>query len=453
MKYKKFPIADTAVRFMLRVPYLMNLYYSMTIYEDPSIPTLCVNGVSVWVNPAFWNQLTRDQKLTAIAHEVFHKMLMHPTRRGARDMFVWNIAGDFIINDMLVQMNFTPLQNLTIDGKPWSWCYDPKLVAKGGGTTEGVYDEIIREAEQNGQGQEGQGEGEGGEDGDEGEGDGEDSNDGGNQSGGTSPGDARRGKKNDPFQRASEQAKRRLGGFQDIRDFGETPDGDVDEGEDGKGVGESPADHEQRVRKEIKDAEMQAKMQGTSPAWMERVIGNAFHAQVKWHEVLEQYLKSLHQSDYSWSRINRRELIKTGCIAPDMWQPSMGPIAIFIDTSGSIGDNELGLFLKHLRDVLEQVRPKGIDIFYWDTDLKKHEHFDRCEYEIDTMMLKPVGGGGSVFRGMPRAIDNHCDELPDCALIFTDMYVDFPREMPVPTVWLSSSHIETAPFGSVLKIN
>src|SRR5574337_917215 len=146
MKYRPFTqMSETAVRLALRVQYIMGLYYSLQFYEDESIPTLCVNGVACWVNPKFWNQLTRDQKLTATAHEIGYKMLLHPTRRGGRDPFIWNVAGDYVINLMLVESGFVPLKDMTIDGKPWSWCCDEKYA---GMTTEQVYDAIIKEAEE-----------------------------------------------------------------------------------------------------------------------------------------------------------------------------------------------------------------------------------------------------------------------------------------------------------------
>src|SRR6266566_731731 len=138
---KPFAAGETAVRMMLRYPWFMGLYYSMQLYEDADMPmkTLATNGVSIWIDPTFWGQLSRDHRMTAIAHEMGHKMLLHMTRRGDRNPFMWNIAGDHVINLMLKESGFAPLAGLTINGNPWSWFCDDKYK---GWTTERVDDDI-----------------------------------------------------------------------------------------------------------------------------------------------------------------------------------------------------------------------------------------------------------------------------------------------------------------------
>jgi len=430
--YKLFKgMADTAVRMMLRAPYLMVLYYSMTIYEDESIPTLCVNGVSMWVNPKFWNQLSREQKLTAAVHEVMHKMCLHTTRRGGRDPYIWNVAGDHYINPRLKAMHFAPLENLTIDGKPWSWICDDKY-AGSEWTTEAIYDDLVKEAEsQQPQGdmpqpcdEEGDGEGEG----EEGE-DGEDNT------------------KAPPRRPGSEDAEKRLGPMHDVRDYGTTPDGEEDES-----ATQDKEEFEDQVRRELAEARQQAKEKGNAPGWLERVVGQAFHVKANWYDTLFEYLKGMSKADYSWRRWSKREFIKTGCIAPDMYQPAMGGVLKFIDTSGSISEDDLSLYDKHMRDVLEQVKPRWITLAYWDTQLHRIDRFEKFEYDVDTSMLNPVGGGGTDFSDWQDVIDD-MEEMPDVVLAYTDMCATFPREaLTVPTVWLSTSSVSEAPFGTVINI-
>lgn len=474
-RWKKFAgMADTAVRMMLRVPYLMVLYYSMTIYEDESIPTLCVNGVSVWVNPKFWDQLSREQKLTAIVHEVFHKMLLHMTRRGGRDPWLWNLAGDHLINNRLVAMKFEPLTNMVIDGKKWSWVCDPKY-ADPKWTTESIYDDLVKEAEAKNPSPKGGSEAQAGEEDAGDSGDAADSDGSGDDAeaegeGGGAGADVRDGQASDgrvlgkagnvqgpaTSQRraGSVDAERQLGPLADIRDFGTGPDGsDIpDDQSGGDDNTESISDFEGRVRKELKDAEAQAKMQGNAPGWLERVIGNAFHTKVNWFDTLFEYLKGMSKADYSWARWSKRDFIRTGCIGPDMYQPAMGGILKFIDTSGSIGGDDIALYDKHMMDVLEQVKPKWVAIAYWDTLLHRLDKFERYEYDIDTSMLKPVGGGGTDFSNWQQVLDE-LEEQPDVVLAYTDMCATFPRApLSVPTVWLSTTSISTAPFGTVINI-
>jgi predicted metal-dependent peptidase len=472
--YDKFEgTSETAVRLMLRVPYIMVLYYSLTFYTSKVISTLAVNGVACWINPSFWAQLSRDQRLTAIAHEIGHKMLLHPTRRGARDPILWNIAGDYVINLMLVESGFVPLANLIIDGMPWSWLYDIKYQ---GMTTEQVYDALLKEIDD----EEGEEEGESGDEEGEEAGDGsgkgrgnptrpgkgkgkgnpDDSADGESASD-TSAGDDGEGSAGDTEDgggngvrprrsRAMAKAEAKLGPMRDLLDFGTDPEGNRHE--DPERGSESAEEFEERMKQELNAAEAVAKMQGKVPGWMQRVLTNAQHQKVPWPEVLEQYLKSMVQADYSWRRFNKREYCKIGILTPDMYEPAMGGIVLFVDCSGSIGARDLGIFGGHFRDVLEQVRPKWVEVVYFDTQsYAPFDRFERAEFSEDTSRLKPKGGGGTSFEFFARHIED-MDEQPEVAMCFTDMYGPFGPEPSVPMIWLSNSSVEKAPHGAVIGI-
>jgi predicted metal-dependent peptidase len=43
---------------------------------------------------------------SVVAHETWHCALLHPFRRGKRDHFRWNVACDYVINDLLVRDGF-----------------------------------------------------------------------------------------------------------------------------------------------------------------------------------------------------------------------------------------------------------------------------------------------------------------------------------------------------------
>lgn len=437
-------MSETAVRLMLRAQYFMPLYYGMTIYEDDSIPTLCTNGASLWVNPAFWSQLNRDQRLTAAAHEIGHKMLLHTTRRGERNPFIWNCAGDYVINLMLAESGFVPLSGFTINGKPFTWLYDEKYA---GMTTEAVYDAIIKEAEerygqtgkappQNGSKGKSQGQGNGTPaPGSAGVGDTGRTEEDQEQADGQHGGNGR--------ERAIRDAEKRLGGFRDLVDFGDDPQGNKTE----DGVA---GDFEQKVRKELKEAEMTAKMAGNAPGWLERVVGNAFHSKVNWFEVLEQWIRGLSQADYSWSRFSRREFVKSGALSPDVYQPALGGIVVFADTSGSISGHELAIYGKHLIDIFEQVKPKWVEIVWFDTRVHGVQRFERGEYE--DFQPTPVGGGGTDFSWFARYIEEDVEERPDVVMCLTDMYGPFGPEVELPFIWLSTSNIDEAPYGQVIQV-
>jgi len=105
-----------------------------TEHMGQAIPTMAVDGVSMYYNPEFVHKLSEREQEGVLAHEVMHCCFQHFTRRGYRDPMIWNIAGDHVINNDLMEAGFTlPLPN----------CCDPKYK---GMTTEEVYDLLEKDA-------------------------------------------------------------------------------------------------------------------------------------------------------------------------------------------------------------------------------------------------------------------------------------------------------------------
>lgn len=65
------------------------------------IPTAATDGRSIFYNPAFVEKLSTDEIVFLVAHEVMHCVYEHFIRRGSRKPQWWNMAGDYIINNML----------------------------------------------------------------------------------------------------------------------------------------------------------------------------------------------------------------------------------------------------------------------------------------------------------------------------------------------------------------
>lgn len=64
--------------------------------------TAATDGRDVYINPDFWRELSPQQRLGLMAHEVMHAALLHVQRRGARDPFVWNLAADIVVNGLIL---------------------------------------------------------------------------------------------------------------------------------------------------------------------------------------------------------------------------------------------------------------------------------------------------------------------------------------------------------------
>jgi len=99
----------------------------LSMVEDRSIDTLCVNRKNIRYNPDYVNTLSPSLIKSAIAHEVMHVVLQHIGRCGSRNHGRWNRAADYVLNQLLHddRMEISP-----------DWLLNPSFV---GMTTDHVY--------------------------------------------------------------------------------------------------------------------------------------------------------------------------------------------------------------------------------------------------------------------------------------------------------------------------
>ena len=134
---KKLAKAKTAL--ILEHPFFgvlaMNMPFELDENPPPGVKpeqwTAATNGKRVKFNPHFIEPMTDEELKFLVAHEVGHPMFEHPWRRHDRDPKKWNIAGDYTINECLVNDN--------IGKMPEGGLQDTDTYNAGGGTTDGIY--------------------------------------------------------------------------------------------------------------------------------------------------------------------------------------------------------------------------------------------------------------------------------------------------------------------------
>jgi predicted metal-dependent peptidase len=105
--------AAAAVRMTLLYPFWTEIYYSMNVEEATpeqiagGLETQATDGRTIWINREFFTAVPLEQQVTELVHELFHKILLHMTRRGMRDPKLWNIACDHAINTWMKKLSFT----------------------------------------------------------------------------------------------------------------------------------------------------------------------------------------------------------------------------------------------------------------------------------------------------------------------------------------------------------
>ncbi len=117
--------------------FLATIIFSMNHEWNESIPTARTNGLKVEYNPEFFKSLTKDERVGLIAHEGWHPALLHLTRLGTKDPKIWNYAGDYVINQLLVDADIV---------LPKGGLQDNKY---RGMSTDAIYEKLIQESSEN----------------------------------------------------------------------------------------------------------------------------------------------------------------------------------------------------------------------------------------------------------------------------------------------------------------
>ena len=89
-------------------PFIGSIALRMDIVpvRDFRVRTACTDGSTVYFDISFLKTLSADEQKFVLAHEVWHAVLMHMTRKQSRDADLFNIATDKEANQLLVNDKF-----------------------------------------------------------------------------------------------------------------------------------------------------------------------------------------------------------------------------------------------------------------------------------------------------------------------------------------------------------
>jgi predicted metal-dependent peptidase len=179
------------------------------------------------------------------------------------------------------------------------------------------------------------------------------------------------------------------------------------------------------------------KFAGNGEGGLDRELAELLEPKVNWREVLRDFVKSTCNAKdaSSWRRVNRR-FLSTGMYMPTLIGEKVGHLVIAVDTSGSVGDDELSEFLSEVKGIAEEVNPACVDLLYWGSSVVQHETYGDGEAANIITSTRPVGGGGT----SPSCISEYLKEKnikPECVIILTDGCVgdDWGSEWTAPTLW------------------
>lgn len=220
------------------------------------------------------------------------------------------------------------------------------------------------------------------------------------------------------------------------------------EGEEGSGNGQGDMETEWRIR--ILEAYNFAKSQGKLPGGLDGLLDQIRNPKINWKQKLRQFVDQFSKDDYSFVRPNRRFLWNK-MILPSLRSESLGDIAVFVDTSGSISDEDLKQFFGEINDIKASF-PMTLHVIQCDATVQDHTTYDQYT-QIQTTDVKVHGRGGTSFKPPFEFVQKN-NLVPKCAIYLTDGYGDFPEAPPeYPVLWISTSEGVNYPWGEVTHIN
>lgn len=207
---------------------------------------------------------------------------------------------------------------------------------------------------------------------------------------------------------------------------------------------------EQDAKVDVIQAANAAKLMGKLPAHIERLVESIRESRMPWRQILARFFRATAKADYSWLRPNRR-FLASGLYLPSLHSDSLGPVVVAVDTSGSIGGEEIEQFFGCVNGILRQTKPESVHVVYCDADVQNVQVFTSRDYPLKLSSFKPAGGGGTDFRPVFDYIKSK-NIKPEVLLYLTDMYGSFPsKPASFPTIWCATSDV-VAPFGKTIEI-
>ncbi len=369
---------------------------------DYRCPTASTDGRRVFFNPHFLNDLTIDERLTILAHEIWHCGLSHFTREHGRieDHEMWNHAIDHEVNSLLEDDGFAvPIHAVLYRQYK-------------GESAETVFEKIKNgEIEMRGQCL--------------------DEHDMVSKDGdGEMP-----GKGTDGWSTVEVDAE---GNITAKVDMNFTPNRTDD------------------VWKEWKNKIMAAAQQcagnGVDMGAYQRSLDELFKSEIDWKEILRQFLTPMFNSTRKWLPPNRRHVHKKMYL-PSLKKDKQLKIVIAIDTSGSTTGDIVKTFVSEVLAILNSFGGYELRLIQCDMNICEDVTYD-YDNPFESKDFKLKGGGGTNFIPVFDLL-SHDNEEPEIMLFLTNGYGPAPSAAPsYPVIWgVIEGGVRPAEWGESLTIN
>lgn len=375
--------AETTLR--IKIPFLASLLREARIYkkelDEGNVASVDKEG-HIYIDPEDFAPMKFKDQVYILGHEVLHAANMHGARCENKEHERWNLAADTKVNQMLSTMLETASGAVTPEHISKLANKDVEEV-KADSDIE-LYDDIPPFDKD------------------------DDGNGNGNGKG--------RGKSQGEGQGKSQGNKR-----PDDNKTGEDLSDEEKEGGDKVKDGGDFNDEENEVKKEeweknISKAAMKQKMAGTMPSGLERYVDDILSPDLDVKSLIKQQVQNGLSSIRinNWRRPSRKHKDLPGhkmLSTPTFW--------CLVDTSGSINDEELKMFLGVAHEFASRT---DINVMSWDAEAYDVVEADNKRQVISKVAKEMEGGGGTKVQPcLNKVVDDM--ESNDIVGIMTDGHV------------------------------
>ena len=388
-------LTTARVGLLLKAPFFGNMATRMKLIDASDwCQTAATDGRNFMYNEKFVNKLSVKKLEFLFAHEICHCVFDHFGRKGSRNAQLANIAQDYAINQILVDERIgDKITEVKI-------CQDNKY---RGMAWEEIYDQLWEKAEKI------------------------------------------------PMEQLLAQLGDLLDEHLDVEGDGSGKKDD----KDGKGGNKPTISKEdaQRIKDEIKEAMIQAAAAagaGKTPASIQRMIKDMTEPKMNWREIVRMNIQSIIRNDYSFQRPNRKAM-HSGAILPGMKNDETIDVAIAIDMSGSIGEEDATIFLSEVKGIMDQYQDFSIHLWSFDTQVYNAVKITHDNAE-DLLDYEPMGGGGTDFDVNFEWMKEN-DVQPKKFIMFTDGYPcgSWGDENYCDTLFIVKGNVHAeSPFGETV---
>lgn len=395
---------------------LMHMIYSI----DEGCETAYTDGERIAFSPTFLEELSDKELDFVMMHEILHVVLQHCLRGEDKDNELYNIAADIVINSTVMHENNDKASSIALSKYGESMHIAPDGKEGYLYTAEEVYEMLQSKQKFSNGGRQKS-----------------------NKAGNAGSKNGRAGKERQSIKDMDKPVAKRWddhsqwGKFEEdsklrdiwIKNFAECC-GAV----------------------KVRDA---SNNRGTLPMFAQRMLEKLKKPQTDWRTILNDFIQE-DISDYSFSPPDRR-LQDSPFFLPDFNEmgknDNVSDILFFIDTSGSISDNDMTAAYSEVKGAIDQYDGKLQGwLGFFDAAVIEPKPFSSFE---EFIVIKPAGGGGTDFQIIFEYVNQHTKEKePNCIIILTDGYAPFPKEAlanDIPVLWLINNQDVNPPWGKVAR--